>query len=213
MANKGGLNKDGGISFERKRNFGTKKKSNLPEGMFTRKPEDKIDEVEEKPEEPKEERNIDVKGTASADDITPLFKTFNFSIDCPTQFLGATGTAGEPEVWAKALPDLSITYGGSVKYDTETDKMVEAFRDPSSASVLVLYLADVPVDTSVDTPANEFFNTASGGSSVKFGMWAGKSKLTSCEVSSDDVAMVNFEAKVLAPSSGNTLHLLGGDNV
>ena len=64
MANKGGLNKDGGISFERKRNFGTKKKSNLPEGMFSRKPEDKIDEVEEKPEEPKEERNIDVKELA-----------------------------------------------------------------------------------------------------------------------------------------------------
>ena len=44
-------------------------------------------------------------------------------------------------------------------------------------------------------------------------MWFGKSKLTSCEASSDDVAMVNFEAKVLAPSSGNTAHFLGGDNV
>ena len=43
-------------------------------------------------------------------------------------------------------------------------------------------------------------------------MWFGKSKLTSCEVSSDDVAMVNFEAKVLAPASGETAHFLGGDN-
>ena len=157
--------------------------------------------------------NIENYDGSTDQDTTPLIKTFNFTIDNPTQFLGATGTNGEPEVWAKALPELSVTYGGSVKYDTETDKMVEAFRDPSSASFLVLYLADVPVDTSVDTPANEFFNTASGGSTVKFGIWAGKSKLTSCEVTSDDVAMVNFEAKVLAPSSGNTLHLLGGDNV
>jgi len=43
-----GLNKDGGINFERKRNFETKKE---PE-MFSRKPEDKI---EEEAEEPKEE--------------------------------------------------------------------------------------------------------------------------------------------------------------
>ena len=51
----GGLNKDGGISFSRKTNFGDKKKE--PE-MFSRKPEDKIEE------EPKEERNIDVKELA-----------------------------------------------------------------------------------------------------------------------------------------------------
>jgi hypothetical protein len=49
VAQKGGLNKDGGISFERKRNFDSKKKPNLPEGMFSRRPEDK---VKEEPEEP-----------------------------------------------------------------------------------------------------------------------------------------------------------------
>ena len=160
-----------------------------------------------------DERVIDVKGTNSADDITPLFKTFTFSIDCPTQFLGATGTNGEPEAWGKALPELSITYGGTVKYDDETDQMVEAYRDPASDSYLGIYLADVPVDGTPETPTNEFFDTASGGSSIKFGIWAARAKLTSCEVTSDDVAMVSFEAKVLAPSSGNTLHLLGGDNV
>ena len=161
-----------------------------------------------------DERVLDVKGTNSADDITPLFKTFTFSIDNPTQFLGAVGTNGTPEVWAKQLPELSITYGGSIKYDNETDQMIEAFRDPASDSYLGLYLADVPVDGTPETPTNEFFNTASGGSAIKFGIWAGKAKLTSCEVSSDDVAMVNFEAKVLKPSGAvDTLHLLGGDNV
>mgnify|MGYP003146590037 FL=1 len=39
-----GLNKDGGISFTRKKNFDSKKKSNLPEGMFSRQPEDKVEE-------------------------------------------------------------------------------------------------------------------------------------------------------------------------
>ncbi len=157
-----------------------------------------------------DERNIDVKGTASQDDITPLLKTFNMSIDCPTQFLGATGTNGEPEVWGKALPELSITYGGSVKYDGETDQMVEAFRDAASDSYLTLFLCDVAVAGTTETPTGVFF---AASSVVKFGIWFGKAKLTSCEVSSDDVAMVNFEAKVLAPASGNTAHLLGGDNV
>jgi len=39
-----GLNEDGGISFTRKRNFDTKKKPEVPEGMFSRRPEDKVEE-------------------------------------------------------------------------------------------------------------------------------------------------------------------------
>ena len=44
-----GLNKDGGISFERKKNFKAKEKE--PE-MFSRRPEDKVEEVEEEVKEP-----------------------------------------------------------------------------------------------------------------------------------------------------------------
>lgn len=157
-------------------------------------------------------RNIDVKdysGTSDQDDITPLFKTFDMTVDCPTQFLGASGANGEPEAWGKALPELSITWGGTVKYDNETDNMVEAFRDPSGGSYLTFYAADVAVAGTTETPTGVFFGASS---TTKFGMWFGQSKLTSCEVTSDDVAMVSFECKVLAPSSGNTAHFLGGDN-
>ena len=55
-----GLNKEGGINFQRKRNFSTKKKPDVPEGMFSRKPENQTEEVEE----PKEERNIDANELA-----------------------------------------------------------------------------------------------------------------------------------------------------
>ena len=44
MAQKGGLNEDGGISFTRKKNFDSKKKPDVPEGMFSRRPEDKVEE-------------------------------------------------------------------------------------------------------------------------------------------------------------------------
>ena len=65
MADNSGLNKDGGISFTRKRNYDSKKKSDVPEGMFSRKPEDKVEEeVEEEVEQPKQERNIDVNELA-----------------------------------------------------------------------------------------------------------------------------------------------------
>ena len=159
-----------------------------------------------------DDKNIDIKnysGSTDQDDITPLFKSFNMTVDCPTQFLGASGANGEPEVWGKALPELTITWGGSIKYDDETDNMVEAFRDPDNLSYLTFYLADVAVAGTTETPTGVFFTATS---TVKMGMWFGQSKLTSCEVSSDDVAMVNFEAKVLAPSSGNAAHFLGGDN-
>ncbi|QDP56926.1 MAG: hypothetical protein Unbinned3849contig1000_58 [Prokaryotic dsDNA virus sp.] len=56
MADNSGLNKDGGISFSRK----LKKKDEEPK-MFSRRPEDK---VEEEVEEPKKERNIDVNELA-----------------------------------------------------------------------------------------------------------------------------------------------------
>ena len=61
MANNSGLNEDGGISFTRERKFDSKKRKDLPDGMFSRRPEDK---VEEEVEEPKKERNIDVNELA-----------------------------------------------------------------------------------------------------------------------------------------------------
>ena len=157
-------------------------------------------------------KQLDIKnwdGSTDTDDIKPLFSNFNITVDCPAVFLGSQGTNGEPEVIGRALPELAVTYGGSVKYDTETDNMVEAFRDTGGSSYLGIYVADVDNVGTTEEPDNDFFGTPS---TSKFGFWAGKSKLTSCEVSSDDVALINFEAKMLAPSSGNYAHFLAGDN-
>jgi len=77
-----GLNKDGGISFDRKRNF----KSNEPE-MFSRKPEDKIQE-EEKTETQEEglldeqPRNLDKESLLRAERLAKAHnraKQINFS--------------------------------------------------------------------------------------------------------------------------------------
>ena len=140
---------------------------------------------------------------------------FNLAIDNPTTFLGAQGSNGEPEVVARATPELSITYGGTIKYDSETRTLIEAFKDSGQAtagSYVHLYMADVEVANpqSYETPENAFFGASS---SKKFGFQWGRSKLTTCEVSSDDVAMINLEAKVLSRGgTSNTAHFLGGDN-
>ena len=157
-----------------------------------------------------DETNIDIKGTAGADDIDPLFKSFNMTYDSPVEVLGQQGTNAEPEVWLKGMPEVSITWGGSIKYDATTDQLVEAYRDAAADSYVTLFLSDVAVAGNTETPTGVFF---AASSVVKFGMWFGKSKLTSCEVSSEDLAMVNFEAIVTAPASGNAAHFLGGDNV
>ena len=59
MANPKGLDEDGGISFSRKLNFDAKKKSDVPEGMFSRRPEDKVEE--ETKEEAEQPRNLDIE--------------------------------------------------------------------------------------------------------------------------------------------------------
>ena len=59
-----GLNKDGGISFTRKLKV-DKKRTDVPEGMFSRKPGDKVEEEIKKPIE--EERIKDVEELAKAE--------------------------------------------------------------------------------------------------------------------------------------------------
>ena len=59
-----GLNKDGGISFTRKLKV-DKKRTDVPEGMFSRKPGDKVEEEIKEPVE--EERIKDVEELAKAE--------------------------------------------------------------------------------------------------------------------------------------------------
>ena len=71
-----GLNKDGGINFERKRNFSVKEKE--PE-MFSRKPDDKPNEEEVLDEQP---RNLDKESLLRAERLAQAHKRakqINFS--------------------------------------------------------------------------------------------------------------------------------------
>ena len=145
--------------------------------------------------------NIQNASHADADDtaIDPFFKTFNLSIENPTQFLGSYGTSGNPQLIAKAVPELSITIGGSVKYDDETDLILESHRDATSDSYLQFNMADI---------AWSSYAFADTTSSAGFGVGISKAKFTSAEVTSDDLAMVNFEAKALDDGTNAVLEVV-----
>jgi hypothetical protein len=151
--------------------------------------------------------NIMAAGGSNFTSINPIFNTFSLTIENPSQFLGANGVNAEPDVYARAVPELSITIGGSVKYDLETDSMIEAFRDSESNSYIQLILSNKGPTSNLETLGSV---AIAADDEQEFGLIVPQAKLTSCEVSSDDTAMINFEAKVLDPGSNKIIHIATG---
>ena len=148
----------------------------------------------------------DSSGT-DATSINPVFNSFSLTIDAPTVFLGAQGTNAEPEVYARAVPELSITIAGSLKYDTETDKLLEAHRDPAQTSYMQLILNNRAVTSNLETLGSV---AIAAHASQLFGIIVPKAKLISASVGSGDVATLDFEAKVVDPGSNKIIHIATG---
>lgn len=151
--------------------------------------------------------NIMAAGGSDFTSINPIINTFSLSIENPSQFLGANGANAEPDVYARAVPELSITISGSLKYDNETDSMIEAFRDSGNNSYIQLVLNNRAITSDLETLGSI---ALAAHAEQEFGLIVPQAKLTSCEVSSDDTAMINFEAKVLDPGSNKIIHIATG---
>ena len=132
-------------------------------------------------------KTITLTGSVTEGAIDALWKSVSFTIEQPTQFLGATGTNGECEVWARGVPETTFTMSGSVKYDANTDQLVESYRAANADNAVAIHMANVAEHS------GGLFNVSSTG----VGFDIGKGKLQSCEVAADDIAMVNFEVKAL----------------
>ena len=148
----------------------------------------------------------DSSGT-DATSINPVFNSFSLTIDAPTVFLGAQGTNAEPEVYARAVPELSITIAGSLKYDTETDKLLEAHRDPAQTSYMQLVLNNRAITSDLENLSSI---AIAAHASQLFGIIVPKAKLISASVGSGDVATLDFEAKVVDPGSNKIIHIATG---
>ena len=139
--------------------------------------------------------------------INPLFSNITLTIDAPSLFLGSQGSDAEPEVIGRSVPEMTITVGGSVKYDTETDKLIEAFRDGGQDSYVQLILNNKGVTRNLETLGSI---AIAGDNEQLFGFIVPKAKLTSAEVSSEDVSSVNFEMKVVDPEANKIIHIATG---
>ena len=103
---------------------------------------------------------------------------------------------------------MNITIAGSLKYDTETDKILEAHRDPAQTSYLQLVLNNRAITDTLE----ELDTIAIANSSAQtFGLIVPKAKLISASVGSGDVATLDFEAKVTDPGSNKIIHIATGD--
>jgi hypothetical protein len=140
--------------------------------------------------------------------INPVFNSFSLTIDAPTVFLGAQGTNAEPEVYARAVPELSITIAGSLKYDTETDKLLEAHRDADQTSYMQLVLNNRAITSNLETLGSI---AIAASDDQLFGVIVPQAKLISASVGSGDIATLDFEAKVVDPGSNKVIHVATGD--
>tara|TARA_Y100000593_G_scaffold58329_1_gene108435 strand:+ start:1420 stop:2661 length:1242 start_codon:yes stop_codon:yes gene_type:complete len=146
--------------------------------------------------------------------MKPIFNSMNFTIESPSVMLGAQGSNNEPQVIARAVPELNITFGGSLKYDTDTDKLLEAHRDAGGGSYIQFFGATHEVGggtistSAIFTQDVAFEDNDAHGLGILFH----KAKLINASVGSGDVATLDFEAKVVdAGSTYEVLQVAVGD--
>ena len=156
---------------------------------------------------------IDVGGS-SFYKYTPFFTNLSLTIDAPPVFIGAQGSDAEPEVIGRALPEMNITFAGSIKYDEASDNLIEAHRDPNQNSYIQFVGSNQALTgTTVPTNANFASDTSFADSdNLAFSLLFHKAKLISASVGSGDVASVDFEAKVVDDGTNPILSVATGDS-
>jgi hypothetical protein len=142
-------------------------------------------------------KTVTLTGTVAESAVDALWTSCSFTVEQPTQFLGSTGTNAECEVIARGLPETVFTMSGSIKYDANTDQLVESFRAANSDNAIAIHMANA---------AESGGTFAAGADSIGFDITKGK--LTSAEVSPDDLAMVNFEVKALDDGTNAVCEIL-----
>jgi len=142
----------------------------------------------------------------------PLFNSMSLTYDAPAVFMGASGTDAEPEVIGRALPELVITWGASIKYDSETDNLLEAHRDPGQNSYIQFAGATHTLTGTAPAGDAVFNNNLFFADSTAHGIGIifHQAKLTNVSVGSGDIATVDLEAKIVDQGTNYIVRLATG---
>ena len=134
-------------------------------------------------------------GVAGA--VSPIVNSFGLTFDAPAKMLGITLDDNSnpcPQVIAKQIPEFNITYSMGMKFDSDTDGLIENFRDGDDIEVYIANDAET-----VDTfPAG----------ATLFGVDINHSRFTNAEVDTGDVAGVNVEGKVVDNGTDEIISVL-----
>jgi hypothetical protein len=143
----------------------------------------------------------------------PVFNSISLTFDAPAVFMGASGSDAEPEVIGRALPEMNITFAASLKYDAETDNLLEAHRDANQNSYIQLAMATHTLAGTTPTGSAVFNNDVDFADSNDHGLGIifHQAKLISASVGSGDVATVDIEAKIVDQGTNYILRLATGD--
>tara|TARA_Y100001973_G_C5171634_1_gene319420 strand:- start:241 stop:1386 length:1146 start_codon:yes stop_codon:yes gene_type:complete len=143
----------------------------------------------------------------------PVFNSISLTFDAPAVFMGASGSDAEPEVIGRALPEMNITFGASLKYDDETDNLLEAHRDANQNSYIQLAMATHTLTGTAPTGSAVFNNDLYFADSDAHGLGIifHQAKLINASVGSGDIATVDIEAKIVDQGTNYILRLATGD--
>jgi hypothetical protein len=126
--------------------------------------------------------------TEDWDEIEPLIKTLAFKVNGSAQMLGMQGTNGDPEVIARQVPELEVTYDLGLKYDDSTAPLIEEYRKTDQN--IAFYISD-------DAENDDTFGVSASG----LGIDINQSVITAADFDGGDIAGINLSAKVTAGST------------
>ena len=79
----------------------------------------------------------------------PVLKSFSFTIENDAQFMGFDDD-GNYQVIQRAIPEVVVTLDAVIKYDANTDQLIESFNNQTSASTVSNQLTMATANTAGD---------------------------------------------------------------
>ena len=123
-----------------------------------------------------------------------LVTSLGINFSNPAIMLGQQGADGDPEVIARAVPELEITYNANMKYDGDTEALFDTFKAGES----VMFYAGKPAQT-FSTASNTTLDGALNKTAVTFNVASGTG------LAADDYIMIDKEIMQILSKDTNAI--------
>ena len=129
--------------------------------------------------------DMETHNLCSVSDV--VMSSFSCAVENPTEYMGFQGANPDPEVIARAIPEISASWEASFKYDSDSKDLFNSYESGTNAPL-----------TLTDSGGNISFSATNG-------------RLTSVSLDEGAAMFVSVGVKVLAPASGDMLQITAKD--